>query len=176
MLKSRIQGIDLKKRLMPVSRLSIAFVLLSLATMEAGARDGFAIWDSRCEECHGDPAVFASKYLWDIDGQLQGQHHIDNLNLFMGNHYIPDHEIEAIRNMLLSQANSPLRFTNECSSCHGDVKDFIDKSLWVGRGGITGMDTGMDLREFLPTHQDLQPEDVSFYQKLLARIAGKASP
>jgi hypothetical protein len=176
MLKSRIQGIDLKKRLMPVSRLSIAFVLLSLATMETGARDAFAIWDSRCEECHGDPAVFASKYLWDIEGQLQGQHHIDNLNLFMGNHYIPDHEIEAIRNMLLSQANSPLRFKNECSSCHGDVKDFIEKSLWVSRGGITAMETGMDLSDFLPTHQKLQPEDVSFYQKLFARIAGKLGP
>ena len=158
---------------MPVCRVSIALVLLSLTTIEAGARDAFAIWDSRCEECHGDPRLFAGKYLWDIDGQLQGQHHIDNLRLFMGNHYIPDHEIEAIGDMLLSQANSPLRFKNECSSCHGDVKDFIENSLWVSRGGITGMDTGMDLSDFLPTHQELQPEDVSFYQKLFARIAGK---
>ena len=159
-----------------VSRVSIAFVLLALIPVQAGARDALAIWDSRCEECHDDPAVFARKYLWDIDGQLQGQHHIDNLSLFMGNHYIPDHEIDAIRTMLLSLANSSLRFKNECSSCHGDARDFIDKSLWVSRGGITGMDTGMDLSEFLPTHQELQPEDVSFYQKLLARIAGKAIP
>jgi hypothetical protein len=161
---------------MPISRVSIAFLLLALIPIQTGARDGFTIWDSRCEECHGDPAVFAGKYLWDIEGQLQGQHHIDNLSLFMENHYIPDHEIEAIGDMLLSQANSPLRFKNECSSCHGDVNDFIEQSLWVSRGGITGMQTGMDLGDFLPTHQELQPEDVSFYQKLFARIAGKSSP
>jgi hypothetical protein len=161
---------------MPISRLNIAILLLMLIPIEAGSRDGLAIWDSRCEECHGDPAVFSSKYLWDIDGQLQGQHHITNLNLFMGNHYIPDHEIEAIRIMLLSQANSPVRFKTECSGCHGDVIEFIEKSLWVRRGGITGMESGMDLIDFLPTHQGLQPADVTFYRKLFARIAGKPIP
>jgi hypothetical protein len=91
----------------------------------------------------------------------------------MGNHYIPDHEIEAIRIMLLSQANSSLRFTTECSDCHGDVDEFIEKSLWVRRGGITGMESGMDLIDFLPTHRELQPADVTFYRKLFFRIAGK---
>jgi hypothetical protein len=158
---------------MHISRLNIAILLLMLIPIEAGSRDGLAIWDSRCEECHGDPAVFASKYLWDIDGQLQGQHHITNLNLFMGNHYIPDHEIDTIRIMLLSQANSAVRFKTECSGCHGDVKEFIEKSLWVRRGGITGMESGMDLSDFLPTHRELQPEDVTFYRKLFFRIAGK---
>ena len=122
------------------------------------------------------PPCFASKYLWDIDGQLQGQHHIDNMKLFMGNHYIPDHEIDTIRAMLLSQANSPVRFKTECSGCHGDVKEFIEKSLWVRQGGITGMESGMDLIDFLPTHQELKPEDVTFYRKLFARIAGKPLP
>ena len=92
-----------------------------LIPVEAASRDGLAIWESRCEECHGDPAVFSSKYLWDIDGQLQGRHHIDNLKLFMGNHYIPDHEIDTIRIMLLSRANSPVRFKTECSGCHGGI-------------------------------------------------------
>ena len=161
---------------MPVLRMNIAILLLALTPIETGARDGLAIWDSRCEECHGDPTVFASKYLWNIDGQLQGRHHIDNLSLFMGNHYIPDHEIETINNMLLSQANSPVRFETQCSACHGDVKEFIEKSLWVTRGGVTGMESGMDVSEFLPTHQDLQPEDVTFYRKLFARIAGKPIP
>jgi len=80
------------------------------------------------------------------------------MNLFMGNHYISDHEIEAIRIMLLTQANSPVRFKIECGGCHGDVKEFIEKSLWVRHGGITGMESGMDLSEFLPTHQKLWPE------------------
>src|SRR5210317_632729 len=106
---------------MPVYRLSIAILLLALIPLETGARDAWAIWDSRCEECHGDPARFAGKYLGNIDGQLQGHHHIDNLGLFMRNHYVPDHEIEAIHDMLLAEANSPQRFEAECGECHGAV-------------------------------------------------------
>jgi len=43
---------------------------LVLIPIEAGARDALAIWDDRCEECHGDSVKFAKKYLWDVDGQL----------------------------------------------------------------------------------------------------------
>jgi hypothetical protein len=38
------------------------------------------------------------------------------------------------------------------------------------------MKTGVDIDEFLPNHQDLQPEDIVFYRKLFARIAGKPVP
>ncbi len=107
---------------------------------------------------------------------MQGQHHIDNLSLFMGNHYIPDHEIDTIRNMLLSQANSPVRFKAECGGCHGDAKEFVEKSIWVRGSEITGLESGLDVGEFLPTHQELRPEDVAFYRKLFARIAGKPLP
>jgi hypothetical protein len=161
---------------MRISRVSITIVLLALIPIEAGSRDAPAIWDSRCEECHGDPARFAGKFLWNIGGQLQGQHHVNNLQLFMDNHYIPDHEIEAIRNMLLAQANSSARFDTECGACHGDALEFVENSIQVRGSGVTGLESGMDVSEFLPTHQELRPEDVSFYQKLFARIAGKPIP
>lgn len=161
---------------MRIYRLSITVIFIALIPIEAGSRDALAIWDSRCEECHGDPAEFAGKYLWNIGGQLQGQHHIDNLDLFMRNHYTPDHEIETINEMLLSRANSPLRFETECGNCHGDAREFVEQSIWVRGNGITGMKTGADIDEFLPTHQDLQPEDIVFYRKLFARIAGKPVP
>ena len=161
---------------MRIYRLSITVILLALIPIESGSRDALAIWDSRCEECHGDPAEFAGKYLWDIGGQLQGQHHIDNLDLFMRNHYTPDHEIETINEMLLSRANSPVRFETECGNCHGDAREFVEQSIWVRGNGITGMKTGVDIDEFLPNHQDLQPEDIVFYRKLFARIAGKPVP
>ncbi len=161
---------------MRIFRVRFVILLLALIPIEAGSRDGLAIWDSRCEECHGDPVIFAGKYLWDIEGQLQGRHHVENLALFMRNHYTPDHEIETINNMLLTHANSPQRFTDECGDCHGDAKEFVEKSIWVRGSGITGLQTGMDISEYLPTHQELQPEDVAFYQKLFARIAGKPLP
>ena len=161
---------------MLLPHMRIVILLLVLIPIEADSRDAQAIWDSRCEECHGDPARFSSKYLWNIEGQLQGRHHIDNLNLFMRNHYIPKHEIEAIRNMLLDQANSPVRFKTECGGCHGDANEFVGKSIWVRGSEITGLESGIDISEFLPTHRELQPEDVAFYQKLFARIAGKPAP
>jgi hypothetical protein len=94
----------------------------------------------------------------------------------MGNHYIPDHEIDTIRDMLQSQANSPVRFKTECDGCHGDAKEFVEKSLWLSRGGVTGLESGMEVSEFLPTHRELPPEEVGFYRKLFARITGKPIP
>ncbi len=148
-------------------------LLLVLIPLDAGAREPQATWDDRCEECHGDYVEFAGKYLWNIAGQLQGQHHINNLSLFMRNHFIPDHAIESIRDMLLDRANSPVRFEAECGGCHGDAAIFVEKSIWVRGNGMTGMETGKDVGEFLPIHRALKPEDVIFYLKLFARIAGK---
>ena len=162
-----------KRRPMPFLKVSIAILLLVLMPVKANARDGDAIWDSRCEECHGENIDFARKYLWNIEGQLQGQHHVDNLKLFMRHHYIPEHEIEPINEMLLAKANSPLRFKDECGDCHGEVATFVEKSIWVRGNEVTGMESGKDIREFLPTHQKLQPDDISFYLKLFARVAGK---
>ena len=156
--------------------MSVAILMLVLVPVESDARDAKVIWDSRCEECHGDPDRFARKYLWNIDGQLQGQHHINNLDLFMHNHYIPDHEIETLRNMLLAQANSPIRFETECGECHGDANDFVEKSLWVRGNAITGLESGLDVVEFLPGHRALQAEDVAFYRELFVRIADKSNP
>ncbi len=158
---------------MSILKLIISLVFLLLMSLKADAREAVAIWDSRCEECHGDNARFARKYLWNIDGELQGQHHINNLSLFMRQHYIPKHEIETIRNMLLNEANSPLRFGAECSSCHGDVARLVEKSIWVRGNEITGLESGKDIKEFLPDHRELSAEDVSFYLKLFARVAGK---
>ena len=161
---------------MPFSRIALLIVSLSLLSFPAGARDGAAIWDSRCEECHGDPAAFSTKYLWNVDGQLQGQHHADNMIQFLSKHYVPGHELVTIQEMLLSQANTPGRFAAECSECHGEIKTFVEKSLWVGKTSISGMESGTDVGEFLETHRELQPEDAIFYQKLFFRIAGKSTP
>jgi hypothetical protein len=158
---------------MSFPKILTTILLLVLIPVKTIARDGLTIWDSRCEECHSNPVDFAGKFLWNIDGELQGQHHIDDLALFMANHYIPDHEIKTIREMLLSYANSPRRFKTECGECHGDAVAFVEKSIWVRGNEITGMGTGKSAKEFLPGHKGVKIEDVLFYRKLFARIAGK---
>lgn len=161
---------------MGLSRVFFLLAALVFSSLVSGARDGPAIWDSRCEECHGDPAPFATKYLWNLGGQLQGQHHTDDMHLFMRNHYIPDHEIEAIQNMLLAQANSPQRYVDECSECHGEIDAFVEASFWVGKNSISSSNTGLDVGEFLQTHRELTDEDITFYLKLFYRVAGKPIP
>ena len=154
----------------------IVMLMMALASTEVSSRDGRSVWDSRCEECHGNPDRFARKYLWNIAGQLQGQHHISDLGLFMRNHYIPNHEIDTVRKMLFALANSSSRYTKECSECHGDLDGYVGKHFWVGASGITIIETGNDVGEFLQNHRELKSEDVSFYLQLFSRIAGSPLP
>jgi hypothetical protein len=38
----------------------------------ARSRNAQAIWDSRCEDGHGDQVRFANKHLWNLEGQFAG--------------------------------------------------------------------------------------------------------
>ncbi|MFA9421361.1 MAG: hypothetical protein ACERLB_14510 [Gammaproteobacteria bacterium] len=149
---------------------NLAILLIIFILPGADAREIRAEWDNRCEECHGEADEFARKFLWAIDGQLQGQHHIDNLRLYLRNHYIPKHLIDEIYNMLLAQANSPVRFKSECSSCHNSAEEFIKRAIFIKAGELTGVESGIPVREFLKTHQRLQQTDVDFFTKLLTRV------
>ena len=108
--------------------------------------------------------------MWVVDGRLEGRHHKEDLPLFFQNHYIPDHEIEAMSEMLARTANSPLRFDNECGSCHGELAVFLEKSIWVRGEAMTAMGVGMEVDEYLKTHQELGEEDIEFYLKLFTRM------
>ena len=160
---------------MGVLRFYLLIAALGFSAAASGARDGPAVWDNRCEQCHGDPVEFATKYLWNKDGQLQGQHHIDDLRLFMQNHYIPAHEFDVVHDMLLAHANSPLRFDAECSECHGEVGEYVEATFWVGKESISSI-SGEDVGEYLLTHRDLTEADARFYLKLFYRTAGKPIP
>jgi hypothetical protein len=150
--------------------LSLGMLLMLFVQSGANAREIRAEWDNRCEECHGEADEFARKFLWVVDGQLQGQHHIDNLRLFMRNHYLPKHKIDAFYDMLLAQANNPARFESECGSCHRSAEEFIRGSIVIKAGELTGLESGIPVSEFLQTHRDLQPNDVEFYTRLLTRV------
>jgi hypothetical protein len=150
--------------------LSMGILLMLCVQSGAGAREIRAEWDNRCEECHGEADEFARKFLWAVDGQLQGQHHIDNLRLFMRNHYLPKHKIEAFYDMLLAQANDPARFKSECSACHNSAGEFVRRSIVIKAGELTGVESGISVREYLQTHRGLQQVDVEFYTRLLTRV------
>ena len=150
--------------------LNLGVLLMLCVQPGAGAREIGAEWDNRCEECHGEADQFARKFLWAVDGQLQGQHHIDNLRLFMRNHYLPKHKIDAFYDMLLAQANDPARFESECSGCHSGAEEFVRRSIVIKAGELTGLESGISVRDFLQTHRGLQQVDVEFYTRLLTRV------
>ena len=150
--------------------LNLAFLLLAGASSAATARDAYASWDNRCEECHGDADEFARKYLWVVEGQLQGRHHIDDLDLFLGNHYIPAHEIQPMSDMLQASANDMARFAGECGSCHGSAETFVRASVSTWGDGLTGVETEVPVREFLKSHQGLDQEGAEFFTRLIERV------
>jgi hypothetical protein len=151
--------------------------LLVFAGTHCGAAesDAYSSWDTRCEECHGDAREFARKYLWVVDGQLQGRHHIDDLHLFMENHYIPSHEVDKMREMLQGNANELARFAQRCGSCHDGADDFVRRSISTWGGAISGVNSGIPVAEFLLTHEGLGPEEAEFFTRLIVRVESQLS-
>ena len=155
---------------MPRNIFIIAILLLACNPSGASPVDARAAWDSRCEECHGDPDKFAAKYLWIIDGQLQGRHHVEDLRLFLGNHSLPDHLIDPLRTMLSEHASTLARFTDECSECHGTPENFVRKSIVTQGRELIGVMTSTAVAEYLETHRELNEEDAKFFTRLLRRV------
>ena len=155
----------------PSAGLFAALLPLLLALGDAGARPPEASWDNLCEECHGEVAEFSGKYLWYIDGRLEGRHHVEDLHLFIDKHYIPDHELEGMSELLTSLASTEARYVERCGECHGPVRDFVDKSIWVKKQGMTALGAGIEVEEFLATHRDIAAQDIDYYLRLFARMA-----
>jgi mono/diheme cytochrome c family protein len=149
------------------------WLIATLATPAfAGAgMDLHKLWDDRCFECHGHAGDFARKYLSVTGGELQGRHHVDDLRRFLGNHYLGNHEVDAVYDMLLAQASRQARFKNECSGCHGVAATFVRNSLDLYEGVVYGRDSSLPIRMFLAYHRGLSPADVDFYVELLTRVA-----
>ena len=136
----------------------------------AVAWDVYDAWDSRCEECHSEAPEFSKKYLWVVDDKLQGRHHIDDMHLFMRNHYVPKHEIEVMTAMLKEHANKMARYEAECGECHKPVKDFVRESISTWGDGLTGVETRKPIADYLVIHQDLGEEDAAFFVRLIERV------
>lgn len=156
--------------------LSLWLVLLLVSSPGGSAeRSADAAWENRCEECHGDADEFAQKYLWDDDGTLQGQHHVDDLHLFMENHYLPAHEVDKLNEMLRGHANKLTRFAEQCGSCHASAEEFVRSSISTWGDEISGVETGVPVSRFLLEHEGLKPEEAEFFTRLIVRVESQLS-
>ena len=129
------------------------------------------LWDSNCVTCHGHSAEFSRKFLRVSEGKLFGPLYGNNLQLFLHNHYLAGKEVDGIYNMLLAQANTPPRFQQECSECHGIASEFVRESLILRDGELFSRKLQSSTRSFLGNHRKLNAEDVDFFVKQLTRVA-----
>jgi len=141
----------------------------------AAATDLHWLWDDRCAECHGHSAEFARKYLTADKNQLQGRHHVQDLQLFLGNHYTPQRDVDAVYDMLLAQVKTAPRYRDECSTCHGGAAAFIRVAIALHEGTLLSRATNRPIVEFMQSHRGLGPDDIEFFVELLNRVAAEVN-
>jgi hypothetical protein len=156
-----------------IVKASSLWLIATIATPVSSSAgiDLHRMWDDRCFECHGHAGDFARKYLSVSGDTLQGRHHVDDLRRFLSNHYLANHEVDAVYDMLRAQASRQARFKSECSGCHGGAATFVRNSLDLHEGVVYSRDSSLPIRMFLEFHRNLTPTDVDFYVELLTRVA-----
>ena len=147
---------------------------MPVVTASSGT-DLHRLWDDRCIECHGHSGEFSRKFLSVSKGELQGSHHIDDLRLFLHNHYLAGQLVDDMYSMLLAQASFQPRFKGECSGCHQNAADFVREKLTNNDSVLRIRSTGGRVREFLHRHRRLNNDDVIFYSGLLKRVANEVN-
>ncbi len=152
----------------------LAYVLLLCSMpLTAAATDIHWLWDDRCAECHGHAADFSRSFLRITENQLQGRHHLRDLRLFLGNHYTPRRDVNAVYAMLLAQVQTPPRYRDECSACHGGAAAFIRAAIILREGALWSRATNQSINQLMQTHRGLEPDDIEFFVKLLKRVAAE---
>lgn len=136
-------------------------------------RDLHAFWDGRCRNCHGDAGEFARRTLRVERGRLVGAHHVDDLERFLRNHYLPDELVAPVTAMLKAQAATVSLFKPHCAGCHGTAAEFARQSLTLHNGVLTGKRSGHAVEETLRAHGGLAPAEQAELVKTLVRVVGE---
>lgn len=162
-----------RKRIGPVL---IGYILLlcTLTTTCLGASDRVdlhALWDDRCAECHGHSGDFARRFLQISDGRLQGRHHVDNLQLFISQHYSTAAQAAPIYAMLQAQTATPPLFRQHCSKCHDSAASLVRSTAILRDGVLLSRHSRQPMHQFLSSHRKLSVEEIDFYDRLLTRVA-----
>jgi hypothetical protein len=151
--------------------LALAITLATAGSAIASGVDLHEYWDNNCASCHGHAAAFARRFLTVKDGKLQGRHHVDNLTVFLGNHYLNRDLIEPVSEMLKAQVTTVPRFRNECGRCHESAAALARESLALRDGVLVSRTSGLPITDFLSGHAGIKPADVPFFVEVLTRVA-----
>jgi mono/diheme cytochrome c family protein len=139
------------------------------------AVDLHAYWDQRCQGCHGHAGEFARKFLAVEKGRLVGQHHRQDLDRFLHQHYLADRLVEPITAMLMAQVTTPPLFSQRCAGCHGSAADFARTRLALKNGVLVGASSGRPIVQTLATHGNLTAKEVSVVTESLQRVYAESA-
>jgi hypothetical protein len=148
----------------------VVLVVFAAGAGNAAAVDLHEYWDRSCANCHGHAAAFARRFLTVKDGKLQGRHHVDNLDLFLGNHYLAGDLIAPVTAMLAAQVMTGPRFHNECGRCHASAATLAREKLSLRDGVLVSRASGLPTAEFLSGHARIKPADVPVFVDVLTRV------
>jgi hypothetical protein len=163
-------NIMLRSRSMLVVTLAMA-IAMAARVQTSIALDLHEYWDKNCGNCHGHAAAFARRFLTVKDGKLRGRHHVDNLETFLANHYLPRDLLTPVTKMLAAQVSSQPRFRNECGRCHANAAALARETLAFRDGVLVSRTSGRPTAEFLAGHARIKSADVPFYVDVLTRVA-----
>ncbi len=153
--------------------LIVVVALTAVGAGNAAAVDLHEYWDKNCASCHGHAAIFARRFLTVKDGNLQGRHHVDDLAVFLGNHYLARDLIAPISAMLAAQVTAEPRFRDECGRCHASAAALARKSLSLRDGVLVSRASGLPTAEFLSGHARIKPADVPVFVDVLTRVTNE---
>jgi len=156
--------------MLPGRRAAAAAMMLALSLSGARAVDLHALWDQRCANCHGHAGEFARRFLGQRDGKLQGRHHVDDLAVFLRNHYLPADLIEPVSAMLLAQVTTEPRYRSQCGRCHENAAALARATLTLRDGVLVSRKSGRPIAELLNGHARLPAADVPFFVEVLTRV------
>jgi hypothetical protein len=166
-----IVGTEPKDRMNMQRLVRVAVVaVVAACTSDAGAIDLHEYWDKNCGTCHGHAGAFARRFLSVEDGKLRGRHHVDNLEVFLANHYLRRDLVAPVSNMLIAQASNEPRFQKECGRCHENAAALARESLALRDGVLVSRASGRPTAEFLSGHARIKPADVPFFVDVLTRV------
>jgi len=154
-------------------RRRLAFIWLGSMPLGAAATDLHWLWDDRCAECHGHSADFARGFLSITDNRLVGRHQLRDLRLFLGNHYTPKRNVDAIYDMLQAQLQTAPRYREECSACHDTAAEFMREAMLLQSGVLLSRATRQPIDELMQSHRRLDPQSIEFFLRLLRRVANE---
>lgn len=154
-----------------IARLVLFAVVVLSPMMATSGTDLHWLWDDRCASCHGHSGEFTRQFLNVSNNQLMGAHHVNDLKLFLHNHYLSGRLVNEMYSMLLAQASHSDSFKKECSGCHQNAASFVRKNLAMQDNKLIIRTTGRSVKSYLENHRKLTDADIDFFTLLLTRVA-----